>query len=188
MKTTIMTNTPVSGPSVAEEIHDEEQERELRQGEEEIGDPHERVVHRAAGLARDGADGGAHRDGHEHGGDTDGERNAATVEHAREQVLPEVVRAHRVRPRRRLELRLEVDLVDRHAVDQGAREDGKHHDGEGGRAEGGEAVPAEAAPRVGRERLGWAPPHHERAVEHRLRHRPVRHDGYRKEIRGSSQP
>jgi hypothetical protein len=54
---------------VAEEIHDEEQERELGQGEEEIGDPHERVVHRAAGLAGDGADGGAHRDGHEHGGD-----------------------------------------------------------------------------------------------------------------------
>ena len=49
--------TPASGPKrllqrVAEQIHDEEQERELGQRQEEIGDAHERVIHRAARHGR----------------------------------------------------------------------------------------------------------------------------------------
>ena len=61
MTTTIRTKTPISGPErllqrVAEEIDDEQQERELGQGQEEIGDPHQGVVDGAAELAGDGAD------------------------------------------------------------------------------------------------------------------------------------
>ena len=42
---------------VAEQVNDQQQERELREGEEEVGQPHQRVVHAAADLPGDGPDG-----------------------------------------------------------------------------------------------------------------------------------
>ena len=101
---TIRMKTPASGPEdllqrVAEQIHDEEQERELGQRQEEIGEAHERVIHPPAGMAGDGADRGAHADGDEHGGHAHRERDAPAVEHPRQEVLPQVVGAERVRPR-----------------------------------------------------------------------------------------
>ena len=51
-----------------------------------------------------------------HGGEADRERDASAVEHAGEQVLPEIVGAERMRPRRRLQARGEIDVVDRDAA------------------------------------------------------------------------
>ena len=49
----------------------------------------------------------------------DGERDAPAVQHARQQVLAEIVGAQRMRQRRALQLGGEVDVVDRHRPDVG---------------------------------------------------------------------
>jgi hypothetical protein len=83
---------------VAKEIDDEQQHRQLRQGEEEVGEPHQRGIDAAARNAGDRADGDADEDRHQHGGEPDRERDTPAIEHAREEILPEVVRAERMCP------------------------------------------------------------------------------------------
>src|SRR5437899_3152031 len=123
------------------------------------------------------------------GGAPDRERDAAAVEYAREEVLAEVVRAERVRPRGGPELGLEIDLVDRHAPNEGARDDADDHDGEDRGADRREPVAEEAAAGLTperRRRLGRGEPGHRRdPAAFRSRH-SLR--GHRYEIRGSSQP
>ena len=55
-------------------------------------------VDAAAGNAGDRADQGADDDGDRHRREPDRERNAAAVQHARQQVLAEIVGAERVLP------------------------------------------------------------------------------------------
>ena len=131
--TTIRMKMPTSGPTsalqrIAEEIDDEQQQRQLRQREEEIRQPHQRRVDAAARDARDRADQHADDDRDQHRREPDRERDAPAVEHAREQVLAEVVGAERVLPRRTLQPRAEVDLVDRHLPEQRPDQHREHHD------------------------------------------------------------
>jgi hypothetical protein len=148
------------------------------------------MVGGAAHLARGGPDHGAGDDGDEHRGDAHRERDAAAVEHAREEILAQVVGAERVRPRGALQLGFEVDLVDGNAVDERADQHRDHHDQEHHHSHGGEPVLAEAPPRLAPER-----PHLGRADERdrppdRLGRHAVRggSHAYRYEMRGSSQP
>ena len=130
---------------VAEQVDHQEQQRELGQGQEQVGDAHERVVHGAAKLAGGGSDHHADRDRDEHRGDSHRQRDAAAVEHAGQQILSEVVRPERVRPRGAAELRLEIDVVDRHPVDGGAGDDGHDHREQHDGAERGQPMAPEAA-------------------------------------------
>ena len=106
---------------VLEEIDHEQQQRQRRQRQEEVGEPHQAGADRAARHAGNGADDGADDDGDDHGGEADRQRDAPAVEHARQQVLAEIVGAERMRPRGPLEARREIDLVDRHAPQRTAR-------------------------------------------------------------------
>jgi hypothetical protein len=69
--------------------------------------------------ARDAADQDAEAEGHEHGREADRERDAPAIEHPRQHILPEIVGAERMRERRPLQGRGEVDLVDRRGPEQG---------------------------------------------------------------------
>ena len=111
-------NTPPSGAErgfqrVAEQIDHQQQQRQRRQRQEQVGEPHQRRADPAARHAGDRADDGADADRDHHGGEPDRERDAPAVEHAREQVLAEIVGAERMRPGGRLQARGEVDVVDR---------------------------------------------------------------------------
>ena len=64
--------------------------------EEEIREPHERGVHAAARGARHRADDHADDDRDQHRGEPDRDRDAAAVEHARKEVLPQIVGAEGV--------------------------------------------------------------------------------------------
>ena len=126
MTITIMMNTPPSTPNggfegIAEQVDHQQQQRQRRQRQEQVGEPHQRRADPAARHAGGGADRRAddHRD--HHGGEADRERDAPAVEHACEQVLPEIVGAERMRPRRRLHARGEIDVVDRDAPDERRR-------------------------------------------------------------------
>ena len=61
-------------------------------------EPHQAGVDAAARHAGDRADDGADDDGDQHGRQPDRERDAAAVDHARQQVLAEIVGAERMRP------------------------------------------------------------------------------------------
>ena len=78
---------------VAEEIDHQQQQRQRRQRQEQVGEPHQARADTAARHAGDGADDGADHDGDHHGGQADGERDAPAIEHARQQVLAEIVGA-----------------------------------------------------------------------------------------------
>ena len=101
---------------LAKEIDEQEQQGKAGETEEQVRDAHQRVVHGAPRVAGRGADEDTHGDGDQHGRHADGERDPAAVEHAGQHVLPQVIGAERMRPRRPFQLGLEVDLVDRHPV------------------------------------------------------------------------
>ena len=129
---TIRMKTPSSGPTillqrVAKQIDHEQQHRQLRQRQEQIGQPHQRRVDAAARDSGDRADERADDDRHQHRGEPDRERDAAAIQHAREQILAEIVGAERMRPGRTGELRTEVDVVDRHLPNERAERHREHH-------------------------------------------------------------
>jgi hypothetical protein len=137
---------------VAEQVDQDQQQRQLRQRQEQVGHPHQRRVDGAARDAGDRADRHADEERHQHRRQADGERDAAAVEHAREDVLAEVVGAERMDRGRRVQARREVDVVDRDLPDQRPERDHEHHHGEDDQPDDGEPVPAKAAPRLGRRR------------------------------------
>jgi hypothetical protein len=126
-----------------------QQQGQLRQRQEQVGQPHQRRVDGAARDAGDGADGDADEHRHQHRRQADGQRDAAAVEHAREDVLAEVVGAEGMRRGRRLQARREVDLVDRELPEQRSEAHHQDHDRQDDEAGDGELVPAEAPPRLG---------------------------------------
>ena len=79
----------------------------------------------------------------------DRERDAPAVEHAREQILAEIVGAERMLPRRPLQPRGEIDVVDRRPPDAAAPSTiaSDHHDQDDS-ARDRQPVAAEAPPRV----------------------------------------
>jgi hypothetical protein len=133
---------------ILEEIHHEQEQRQLRQRQEQVGEPHQGGADGAARHARDGADDGAHADGDEHGGEPHGQRNSPAIDHARQKVLAEVVGAERMRPRRSLQARREVDLVDRHPPHERSQRNRQHHHDQDRAARQCQAVAAEPAPGV----------------------------------------
>ena len=119
---------PPSGPNdglerVAEQVDQQQQQRQLRQRQEQIGQPHQPVAERAARHARERADQRAdeHRDHHR--GKPDGERDAPAIDHAGEDVLPQIVGAEGMGERGPFEPRGEIDVVDGDAPEPGA----EHH-------------------------------------------------------------
>jgi hypothetical protein len=70
------------------------------------------------------------------------------IEDAREQVLPEVVRAERMRERGTLQHRREVDVVDRQRPEDRADQHAEDEDDQHRRARHRKPVLAEAAPRL----------------------------------------
>ena len=131
---------------VAEKVDDQEQQRQSRQRKKEIGQPHQCRTDPASRHTGDGADDRADEDRDEHGGEADGERDAAAVEHPREQILAEVVGAEGMLPRRPLQRRGEIDLVDRNAPDQRPDQDCQDHHAENAAAGDGKPVAPEAPP------------------------------------------
>ncbi len=84
---------------VAEQVDEQQQQRQLRQRQEQVGQPHQRSVDAAARDAGERADDRADDDRHQHRREPDRERDASAVEHAREQILAEIVGAERMRSR-----------------------------------------------------------------------------------------
>jgi hypothetical protein len=145
--------TPTSGPTiffseVAEQVNDEEEQRQLRQRQEQVREPHQRGVDLAARHARNRADQHADEDRDGHRREADRDRDAPAVEHAREQVLAEVVGAERVLERRARQARVEIDVVDRHLPDPGTGQHPEQDHQQDERPAEGELVAAEAAPRL----------------------------------------
>src|SRR5207249_12208719 len=130
---------------VAEEVDDQQQQGEPRERQEHVGDAHQRVVDLAAHEPRRRANRGPDRDRDQHRRDPHGERDAASIEHARQQILAEVVGAERVAPGRALELGLEVDFVDRVAPHQWTGQYREHHRHQDDAADHGEVVATETA-------------------------------------------
>src|SRR5262245_4502804 len=139
---------------IAKQIDHQQQQWKLGQGQKQIRDAHERVVHGASELPGGSPDHDADRDGDEHRGDADRERDTAAIEHASQQVLAEVIRAERMRPRGAAELRLEIDVIDGHSIHRGAGDDRHDHGEEHDRAEGGQPMAPEATERLVPERVG----------------------------------
>src|SRR5262245_710551 len=139
---------------ITKQVDHQQKEWKLGQGQEQIGDAHERVVDGASEVPGGSPDHDADREGDEHRGDADRERDTAAIEHASQEVLAEVVRSERMRPRGTPELRLEVDVVDGHAIHRGADDDGHDHGEEHDRAEGGQSMAAEATERLVPQRGG----------------------------------
>jgi hypothetical protein len=82
----------------------------------------------------------------QHRGEADRQRDAPAIQHAREQILPQIIRAERMREGRPLQHRAEVDVVDRHLpverADQHCENEQHQHHG----ADHRKPVLAEAAP------------------------------------------
>ena len=132
---------------VAEEIDDDQQERQDREREKEIGEPHERVVEPAE-VARERADRHPERDRDDHRGQADRDRDASTPERAREDVPAQVVGAERMVGGWPLQRLREVDRVHLGRPDIGAdegRDDEERKHYEPGH---GELVAPELVPRV----------------------------------------
>jgi hypothetical protein len=137
---------------LAKEIDQDQQQRQLRQRQEQVGHPHQGGVDGAARNAGDGADRHADEHRHQHRRQADRERDAAAVEHAREDVLAEVVGAERMGERRRRQARGEVDLVDLQRPDHRPEGDHQDHRRQDDEAEHRQLVAAKAAPCLGRGR------------------------------------
>src|SRR5439155_23934715 len=76
---------------IAEEIDDEQQQEELKQRNKEIGQPHEHVIDPATTIPGSGPNSRANEYGDEHCHQPYRHGYPATVEHARQEILPEVV-------------------------------------------------------------------------------------------------
>ena len=83
---------------VAKQVDDQQQHRQLRQRQEQVDQPHQRGVDAAARDAGDRADEGADDDGDRHRREADRERDPPAIQHARQQILAEIVGAERMRP------------------------------------------------------------------------------------------
>jgi len=93
----------------------------------------------------DFTDQNANETGHKHRAESDRQRNPPAIEQARQDVRPEIVGPEGMRPRRSLELRGEIDLVDRHPPYQRSQQDRGHDDRQHDQAHHGEAMTAEPA-------------------------------------------
>ena len=133
---------------IPEQIDHQQQQRQLRQRQKQVGDPHQHGVDAAPGNARYRADQGAGDNGDGHRRETDRERNASAVQHARQQVLAEIVGAERVLPRRRAEPRGKIDFVDRHAPDKRPEHNGRRQHRQDHHARNGHAMAAKLSPRL----------------------------------------
>ena len=86
--------------AVPEQVDDQQQERQLRQGQEQVRHPHQDRVEHAARHAGERADHDADDHGRDqHRREADRERDAAAIDHTGEEVLAEIVRAERDGPR-----------------------------------------------------------------------------------------
>jgi hypothetical protein len=99
---TIRMKVPPSGPNacrqtVAEQQHRDQQKRQKRQREEEVGQPHQRTVE-PAGKAREHAHQRADQDRQDHRRDTHRDRHPAARQEPRQRVAAKVVGAQRMRP------------------------------------------------------------------------------------------
>ena len=135
----------------AEQVDEDQQQRQPRQRQEEVGQPHQRGVDHPARDSGDGADRHADDHAHQHRREADRERDAPAVEQAREDVLAQVVGPERMLQRRRLQARAEVDLVDLQLPDQRPDGDREHHEGEHGQRHQRHAMASEPTPGVGPE-------------------------------------
>ena len=151
---TIRMKMPSSGPStrsqrIAEQIDEQQQHRQLRQRQEQIDQPHQRGVDAAARYAGERTDNGADDDRDGHRRQTDRERDASAIQHARQQVLAEIVGTQRMCPARPLQLRGEIDVVDLHAPYQRTERHRQDHRQQHHGARHREAMAAKAPPGLG---------------------------------------
>ena len=120
----------------------------MRQRQKQVGDPHQHGIDAAPGNARYRANQRTGDNGDDHRRETDRERNAPAIQHARQQVLTEIVGAERVLPARRAEPRGKIDFVDRHAPDEWPEQDGRRQRRQDHYARNSHAVAAKLSPRL----------------------------------------
>ena len=77
---------------VAEKHDDDQEQRQERQRQEEVGQTHQRAV-KLAGITREHADQRSHQKRQGHGGHADGERDLSAGQNLGQHVLAEIVRA-----------------------------------------------------------------------------------------------
>ena len=142
---------------VAEQIDQEQQQRQLRQRQEEVGEPHQRMPERAARHAGERADQRADNDRDRHRGKTDRERDASAIDHAGENVLPQIIGAEGMGERGPSRPRVEIDLVDADAPDEGAENHRRDQNQQQHRADHRKLVTAIAPPGLAPRRLGGPP-------------------------------
>ena len=153
---------PPSGPNsglepVAEQIDQQQQQRQLRQREEQVGQPHQRMSECAARHAGERPDHRADDDGDRHRGEANRERDPAAIDHAGENILSEVVGAEGMGERGAFEARVEIDVVDADAPDEGTEHHRHDQDEQQDRADHGELVAAIAPPGLAPGRPGRPP-------------------------------
>ena len=148
---TIRMKTPSSGPTspfkrVAKQVNDQQQQRQWRQRQEQVGQPHQRRIDAAVRHAGDRAYGGADDDRHHHGSQPDRERYAAAIQHPGKQILAEIVSAERMSPGRPFEMRAEIDVVDRHVPQERSECHCEQHQTQDDGARDGQPMPQKPSP------------------------------------------
>ncbi|MGY2939366.1 hypothetical protein ACVWZ6_008968 [Bradyrhizobium sp. GM6.1] len=106
------------------------------------------MAERAARHAGERADQHTDKDRDQHRGETDRERDAPAIDHAGEDILPEIVGAKGMGQRRPLHARHDVDVVDLDPPDKGADHHRQDQNEEQERADHGKLVAAIAPPRL----------------------------------------
>jgi len=83
---------------IAKQIDDEQQQRQLRQRQEQIGQPHQRRIDAAARNAGQRANDRAGHDRDQHRSEPHRKRNAPAIKQAGQQILAKVIGAERMLP------------------------------------------------------------------------------------------
>ena len=146
---------PTSGPRIdrsgVPEQHDgDKQQRQNRQSQEKVGQPHQRAVEpleEAGQHAHASTEGQRKR----HGGDAHRQGKPSAGQHAGEHVAAEVVRAQRMGERHALVLGPVVEVLRIDAVDHGAEQHRHRNQGEHRGAAQGPFVAPELPPDVPRQ-------------------------------------